>query len=130
MRSLSTWLLLVSFVCCVIGPARAEDWWRFRGPNCDGISSESDWTHQWPAEGPAVQWTAEVGTGFSTIVTSDGRDEEAPHEQDGFFVVEHTPEVDARLCTLVDALTAVRWAHPTYTQLALALPEAEGGGGR
>lgn len=73
MRSLSTWLLLVSFVCCVIGPARAEDWWRFRGPNCDGISSESDWTHQWPAEGPAVQWTAEVGTGFSTIVTSDGR---------------------------------------------------------
>jgi hypothetical protein len=55
-------------------------------------------------------------------------DEETPREGDGFFVVEHTPEVDARLCTLVDALTAVRWAHPTYTQLALALPESEEGG--
>ena len=54
--------------------------------------------------------------------------EEAPRRQDGFFVVEHTPEVDARLCALVDALTAIRWAHPTYTQLALALPESEEGG--
>ena len=54
--------------------------------------------------------------------------EEAPRRQDGFFVVEHTPEVDARLCALVDALTAVRWAHPTYTQLVLELPESEEGG--
>ena len=54
--------------------------------------------------------------------------EEAPRRQDGVFVVEHTPEVDARLCALVDALTAIRWAHPTYTQLALALPESEEGG--
>jgi hypothetical protein len=54
--------------------------------------------------------------------------EEAPRRQDGFFVVEHTPEVDARLCALVDALTAIRWAHPTYTQLALALPKGEKGG--
>jgi hypothetical protein len=54
-------------------------------------------------------------------------DEEAPRRQDGFFVVEHTPEVDARLCALVDALTAVRWAHPTYTQLVLELPEMRGG---
>jgi hypothetical protein len=54
--------------------------------------------------------------------------EEAPRRQDGSFVVEHTPEVDARLCALVDALTAVRWAHPTYTQLVLELPESEEGG--
>jgi hypothetical protein len=54
-------------------------------------------------------------------------DAETPHRQDGVFVVEHTPEVDARLCALVDALTAVRWAHPTYTQLVLELPEMRGG---
>ena len=57
-------------------------------------------------------------------------DEESPCRENGFFVVPHTAEVDSRLCTLVNALTAVRWAHPTYTQLALALPEAEGGGER
>jgi hypothetical protein len=54
--------------------------------------------------------------------------EEAPRRQDGFFVVEHTPEVDARLCALVDALTAIRWAHPTYTQLVLELPGMGEGG--
>ena len=42
-------------------------------------------------------------------VTSQGRrlaqflaGEEGPYRQDGFFVVDHTPEVDARLYTLVD----------------------------
>jgi hypothetical protein len=65
-------------------------------------------------------------------VTSQGRrlaqflsGEEGPYRQDGFFVVDHTPEVDARLYTLVDALTAIRWDHPTYTQLSLVLPEEE-----
>jgi hypothetical protein len=55
-------------------------------------------------------------------------DAETPHRQDGVFVVEHTLEVDARLCALVDALTAVRWAHPTYTQLVLELPGMGEGG--
>ncbi len=41
--------------------------------------------------------------------------------EDGFFVVSHNPGVDARLCNLVDAFTAIRWAHPTYTQLVLNL---------
>jgi hypothetical protein len=54
--------------------------------------------------------------------------EETPRRQDEYFVVGHTAEVDARLCALVDTLTAIRWAHPTCTQLVLALPEAEGGG--
>jgi hypothetical protein len=56
-------------------------------------------------------------------------DEEAPPRQDGYIVVEHTAEVDGRLCTLLNALTAVRWAHPTYTQLVLCLPETQGGEG-
>jgi hypothetical protein len=56
-------------------------------------------------------------------------DAETPRRQDGFFLVEHTPEVDARLRALVDALTAVRWAHPTYTQLVLELPGMGEGGG-
>lgn len=54
-----------------------------------------------------------------------GRDE--PERRDGFFVVPHDTEVDARLVILVDALIALRWAHPTYTQLELSL---SGRGGR
>ena len=49
-----------------------------------------------------------------------GQDE--PERRDGFFVVRHDTEVDTRIVVLVDVLIALRWAHPTYTQLELALP--------
>ncbi len=45
--------------------------------------------------------------------------EENPVRENGFFVVFHDPEVDVRLCNLVDTFTTIRWAHPTYTQLVL-----------
>ncbi len=44
---------------------------------------------------------------------------------DGFFAIPHDPDVDARLCLLVDTLTAIRWSHPTYTQLVLDLQMEE-----
>lgn len=53
--------------------AVAEDWFRFRGPNLDGISLEQDWSHDWTAGGPPTLWTAQVGTGLSGTTTSAGR---------------------------------------------------------
>jgi hypothetical protein len=50
-----------------------------------------------------------------------------PVRENGFFVVFHDPEVDARLCELVDTFTTIRWAHPTFTQLVLDL-QVEGTG--
>lgn len=44
---------------------------------------------------------------------------EKPPREDGVFVVSHDVDVDARLVDLVDALTAIRWLHPTFTQLVL-----------
>ena len=53
--------------------AAAEDWYRWRGPNLNGISSEQDWLAEWPAEGPTISWKASVGIGFSSVSVSKGR---------------------------------------------------------
>ena len=49
--------------------------------------------------------------------------EGTPQQEGDYFVVLHSPDVDRRIADLVDALTAVRWAHPTFTQLTLDLLE-------
>ncbi len=49
------------------------DWPQWRGPNGDNVSTETEWTSDWPADGPKKQWTAEVGTGFSSLAIAGGR---------------------------------------------------------
>ena len=51
----------------------AADWPRYRGPNLDGISTESGWSVDWPATGPKQLWKTNVGIGFSSIAVADGR---------------------------------------------------------
>jgi outer membrane protein assembly factor BamB len=53
--------------------AAGADWPNYRGPNHDGISSETDWQSQWGNTGPAVLWKGSVGTGFSTFAIANGR---------------------------------------------------------
>lgn len=50
-----------------------SDWPCWRGSNGDAISTETDWTWKWPADGPKKLWTAPVGIGFSAISIADGR---------------------------------------------------------
>jgi outer membrane protein assembly factor BamB len=49
------------------------DWYRWRGPDLNGISKETGWSTQWPKEGPKVLWKASVGIGFSSITVANGR---------------------------------------------------------
>ena len=53
-------------------PLRAENWPCWRGPNRTGIVAEVIRT-DWPAEGPAQVWKANVGVGFSSVVVAKGR---------------------------------------------------------
>lgn len=50
----------------------ANDWYRWRGPDLNGISTETGWQAQWPAEGPKQLWKASVGKGFSSMTVSHG----------------------------------------------------------
>ena len=48
-------------------------WPQWRGPNRDGISPETGWRKDWPADGPPKSWSAQVGVGVSSPVVADGR---------------------------------------------------------
>jgi outer membrane protein assembly factor BamB len=64
--------LLILVVAAAVS-ATAADWPNFRGPTADNVSTEENWTHTWPAEGPKKLWSAKVGTGFSSIAVIAGK---------------------------------------------------------
>jgi outer membrane protein assembly factor BamB len=50
------------------------DWPQFRGPNRDGVSSETGLLKDWPAGGPPLVWKATgLGNGFCTVSVVQGR---------------------------------------------------------
>lgn len=53
--------------------AATVDWFRWRGPDLNGVSAESGWSSNWPKEGPPLLWRTNVGTGFSCMTVSRGR---------------------------------------------------------
>jgi len=71
-RSLVLLIFLVAFAPYAL-IARADDWPNYRGPHHDGVSAETGWTTQWPADGPPVLWKANVGVGFSSFAVGGGR---------------------------------------------------------
>ena len=79
----------------------AADWPRYRGPNLDGISLETNWFKPWPKEGPAILWRTNVGAGFSSMSVSQGR----------LYTMGNTKDTDTVFC--FDAATgALVWKHP------------------
>src|SRR5215218_991132 len=49
------------------------DWPEYRGPKRDGVSHETAWTTEWPADGPKQLWKAAVGGGFSSVSVAGDR---------------------------------------------------------
>ncbi|MFN0068196.1 MAG: PQQ-binding-like beta-propeller repeat protein [Limisphaerales bacterium] len=67
-------LLAISILASLSVPgAYAGDWPRWRGPNLDGISTETGWSTEWPDDGPRQLWKAKVGTGMSSVTVANGR---------------------------------------------------------
>jgi len=54
--------------------APAAGWPGWRGPNRDGLSTETGLLRAWPATGPTLAWKASgLGAGFSSVSVGDGR---------------------------------------------------------
>ncbi len=63
--------LLLAFLGTI--SVHGDDWPRWRGPDLNGISQETNWTANWPRSGPKRSWHVRVGTGFSSVTVGDGR---------------------------------------------------------
>ncbi|QDV86091.1 Outer membrane protein assembly factor BamB precursor [Stieleria magnilauensis] len=92
-RTLLVFALPIGVSCSV-----AEDWYRWRGPNGDGISTETEWNCDWKNGQPTIAWSHSVGTGFSSVVVKDGR----------VFTLGHVDDQDVVYCLNV-ADGEVRW---------------------
>jgi outer membrane protein assembly factor BamB len=67
------WHLAVALLLAAVLPLRADDWPNWRGPNHNGISTETGWLAKWPANGPPRLWKTSVGLGFSSVTVANGR---------------------------------------------------------
>lgn len=84
----------------------ASDWPVYRGPNHDGISTETGWNTKWPAGGPPKLWRAKVGIGFSSMAVADGR----------VFTMGNADDRDTVYC--FDAVTGRKlWSHAYAAEL-------------
>ena len=106
MRFMNSILLAAVMASVATVSLLANDWPQWRGPDRNGISTETAWTDQWPAAGPAIAWKAQVGLGYSSFVVADGR----------AVTVGHADEKDTVFC--FDAATGkVLWKHSYPSEL-------------
>ncbi len=91
MRTLLALLCLI--VLCI--PARAADWPVFRGPTRDGVSTETEWVHDWPGGEPKRLFQVNVKNGFSCVVVRGDR----------LWTMGHARRLDVVVC--LDADTGI-----------------------
>src|SRR5262245_4841448 len=64
-------ILFAAVLCSLAAPG---DWAQWRGPNRDGVSTETGLLKEWPASGPPLLWKAKgLGRGFSTVSVAGDR---------------------------------------------------------
>jgi outer membrane protein assembly factor BamB len=106
MRNMLAVAMMASMTMGALG-ADGVDWYRWRGPDLNGISKETGWNAQWPAEGPKQLWKASVGTGFASFSVSQGR----------VYTMGNSNNTDSVFC--LDARTGkVVWQHSYPCPLA------------
>lgn len=67
-------LALIALISIASFTLSAADWPQWRGPNRDGVSTETGLLSSWPASGPPVVWKAEgLGEGYSSLAIAGGK---------------------------------------------------------
>ncbi len=74
MRRVTVLFALITACTLTVSAAPDSDWPQWRGPNRDGVSTETGLLQQWPAGGPPVAWTATgLGQGYGSVALRGDR---------------------------------------------------------
>lgn len=67
-------VLAAAFLAAAAAATAANDWPQWRGPNQDGVCTETGLLKTWPKDGPPLVWTARnLGGGNSTPAVAGGK---------------------------------------------------------
>lgn len=99
-------LLVMATLAGLSRHVAAEDWPTWRGPNRDGISTETGWKAEFPKEGPKIAWKKNIGTGSSSMAVS----------QERLYTMGHPADKDVIYC-LEAASGQDLWRHEYPCQL-------------
>ncbi len=107
------WDYSILFVlACSLSFAEERSWPQWMGPNHDGISTETNWSTDWPTSGLPVAWKREIGIGFSSISIDDGR----------LFTMGHVDGEEYVYC-MSEQNGEILWSHKYPCQLVDNLHE-------
>jgi len=110
---LSSWLLAAAFSAT---PAMANDWAKWRGPEQDGVSRETNLPDKWSPDGENLAWTAPVG-GMSCPIVMDGRlysftrIGEVPAGEGETATLDPGPKTQEALTCMDEKTGKVLWQH-------------------
>jgi outer membrane protein assembly factor BamB len=109
-------LVLAAVLMVTAGAASENDWPQWRGPNRNGISTETGLLKQWPKDGPAVVWSIKnLGRGYGSVSIQGDR-----------LYVQGTQDGKSAILCLNRANGATVWVKP----LGRSLDQDRGGGPR
>ena len=66
-------VFVYAMFCLATTPLSADDWPHWRGPNSNGISTETGWGLAGGKTLNSILWKSNVGTGYSTVSVAGGR---------------------------------------------------------
>ena len=69
----TTLLFTIAILAAGMFDIYAQDWPQFLGPNSNSTSPQKGILRSWPAGGPEVLWTTNVGPGYGGPVIKDNK---------------------------------------------------------
>ena len=124
MKSRLSCAATLAFCLCTTMASVAKDWPHWRGPDLNGISTETNWSPSVLDGDPKILWRAKIGTGFSSFAVAEGR----------VYTSGNTTNTDTLFCFAADTgkeLWRVSYAEPldphNYDGGPSATPTVDGG---
>jgi outer membrane protein assembly factor BamB len=106
-RHVSRIAVVVSVVLCLLGIrgvfGAEADWPQFRGPDANGVSTETKWNPAALSSGAAIIWKANVGDGYSSVAIKG----------DNLYAMGNAADQDTVYCLNVnDGKEVWRYSYP------------------